>query len=211
MKARLNPLRADRVERYRYRLSEAEWIEVIGRLATLGFRGLIMGPHGTGKTVFLEDLKTRLERETGRSGPLIALQDGFARRDARCLLQACRNLESGELLFLDGTEWLPPWMRLRVRHWVPKGCGWVATGHRPLAGLPLLWKTEVDFSVALDLVESLLERTTEHAERIEIRRHFEAKAGNIREVIRVLYDRCAEWSCQSLPQGCCSARDLSES
>ena len=63
LRARDNPFAVQRVHAIRYRLAGITWEELLERLAALGFRAALVGPHGHGKTTLLEDLGARLAEE----------------------------------------------------------------------------------------------------------------------------------------------------
>lgn len=189
MKARQNPFRSDRVEAYRYGLDESGWEAVIKRLKNQGFRGLILGPHGSGKTVFMEDLRERFIRGGAppESVPLYTLQDGFTREDRRTIRKWVSSLSVGDIFFLDGTEWLPPLFRMLLGTRFPVGAGWVCTGHRPLANLPVLWQTQPQPDIAVHMVETLIGRPLEPGERQSCHDRYLEAGGNMRTFLRALY------------------------
>ncbi len=61
MLARDNPFAVQRVLTIRYRFLDGSWGDLLERLAALGFRAALVGPHGHGKTTLLEDLGARLD------------------------------------------------------------------------------------------------------------------------------------------------------
>ena len=64
MKAGENPFRTERLERVTLRLPDGvTWTGLLNRLRELKYRAAIVGPHGSGKTTFLEHLAPFLSAE----------------------------------------------------------------------------------------------------------------------------------------------------
>lgn len=183
--ARDNPFATDRVLACRYEPQGWTWDELMVRLRGLRYRGAIVGPHGTGKTTLLEDLRSYLD-EAGV--PTIHLQLWADKRrlgrEDWSRLDAARRARA--VVLLDGAEQLRPlrWLHLLVR--VRKCRGLVVTLHR--AGrLPTLVQTTTSpallrrIAMTLDPAHDLPDAPDLHT------RH----AGNLREALRELYDRRA--------------------
>jgi len=189
MRARDNPFGAQRLLTLRYRLSGLSWDELLARLAALGHRAALVGPHGHGKTTLLEDLGVRLE-ERGFRLRAATLHAGDRRLSADQESFLFTALTARDCLLLDGAEQLNAlsWRRL-VRRSRPAG-GLVVTSHR--AGLlPTLFECRTTPELLRDLVRELL-----GAEAEELQPHldelyaqlFTRHGGNLREVLRELYD-----------------------
>jgi hypothetical protein len=182
--ARDNPFRSRRVLTVRYSLPEAQWSELVSRVSRPGFRGAVVGPHGSGKTTLVEDLVSRLHRRGFRTR--------WLRLDDRCrsIDGATAGFEKGwrgrlaeEIVIVDGAEQLSllAWWRFRLQ--VRGAAGLLITTHR--AGrLPTIYACrttpETLRSVVAQLGESL-----DFARAEALHRRF---AGNIREAVRHLYD-----------------------
>jgi hypothetical protein len=185
LRARDNPFATDRVLRQRYRLDETGWTELLGELARLNFRAAIVGPHGSGKTTLLEDLAGRLEK-IGWTPVWIRLSAEFPRLPPACDAVFFAKLGVNDVVLFDGAEQLGAiaWrvFQYRARH----AGGLVITTHH--AGrLPMLRRCETTPELVAELVRALGEPLSrEEAERLHGRH-----GGNVREVIRELYDRCA--------------------
>ena len=189
MKARQNPFRSDRVDAFRYQLEPEQWDSLLFKLRANSYRGMILGPHGTGKTVFLEDLRARLQKtlSRGQNLPLLTFQDGFGEKDKVAIREGMSQLKSGDVCFMDGTEWLPIWIRWTLPRSIPRNVGWICTGHRPMGPLPLLLKTEPQPEVAQQLVATLLNRALTDGEKSRCDRLYKEKKGNMRDFLRALY------------------------
>jgi hypothetical protein len=186
-----NPFAAQRLGALRYRLAGQSWEELLARLEGLGFRAAIVGGEGRGKTTLLAELGERLAER------------GFRLRRARLAL-ACRRLSAAEeellltglstadLLLVDSADQLSSraWARL-ARRARPAG-GLVVTAHR--AGLlPTLVEATGSPALLAELVRELLARAVA-APGVELppaEELFARHAGNLRDALLELYDRCA--------------------
>ncbi len=197
--ARLNPFAAHRVERIPYRFAEGDWSSNLARLAQLGFRAAIVGPHGTGKTTLLEQLSVRLREMPaarpdvrylffGREPALIAAQVG----------ELCPRTSRDQCWLLDGFERLESRQRLKVIRAAQGGL--VVTSHRP--GRLTTWirtqssRTTLDYLLAQLALEAnpTLRRLADEA--------YVATQGNLRDALRLLFDRAGELPGQGLgPSG----------
>jgi hypothetical protein len=185
MKAKLNPFRSARAGEFRYRLGDAGWTRVLGRLEALHYRGAVTGPHGTGKTTFLEDLRVRLEG-MGLSTRWIEFQDGYSRADRRRLSHFLDTPDPGTLLMLDGWDWLPLPDQWRVRCSLNPWKGILVTVHRR-PPFPTLWETRIQPEIAREMVVHFLNRPLDQEEEQLLTDSFTRHNGNIREVLRAFY------------------------
>lgn len=187
--ARLNPFRAERVEKLRYRLGEVEWTALVARLEELSHRAALVGPKGSGKTTLLEEIETRLEglgwtlrrlrlsREHRRPGAAEwrALWDGAGRRD---------------LVTVDGAEQLPWWWWRRLRWSARRAGGLLVTSHRR-GLLPSLREHRTSPELLADLVTELVGEKARRELDADLKELFELHRGNVRDCLRHLYDQCA--------------------
>jgi GTPase SAR1 family protein len=184
-RARDNPFAADRVLAYRYEPQGWTWDELMGRLRDMRYRGAIVGPHGSGKTTLVEDLRSRLD-EAGLPTIYVQLWADKRRlsRGDWSRLAAART--SRPIVLLDGAEQLSPlrWLQLLLR--VRKCRGLIVTVHRP-GRLPTLVETTTSpdllrrIATSLDPGQDLGDAEDLHARY----------AGNLRDALRELYDRRA--------------------
>lgn len=156
---------------------------LLARLAALGGRAQIVGPHGSGKSTLLAALAEGLRR-CGRRALLIELHDGQRRLPPAALGAA----EPGDLVMVDGYEQLSLWSRWRLRrHSRRRALELLVTAHRPI-GLPTLWETSVDAPRARRVVDHLLgpgrSPITDQDLAAALARH----PGDLREVLFDLYD-----------------------
>lgn len=180
MLARDNPFSADRIERLlRYRLEGETWPGLLARLCALRWRAAIVGPHGSGKTTLLEELTPRL-RALGFHPLHLQLNRQRRRLSPRDL--------KGRFLLLDGAEQLSRLSWWRFRFEARAAAGLLITLHRP-ARLPTLLETETSPALLDRLLGELVPDPA--AWRHPAHLLFTQHEGNIREVLRSLYDLCA--------------------
>lgn len=179
MRAHENPFRASRIEGLAYRL-EGGWDALLDRLEAAGRRAEVVGPHGTGKTTFLEALAPRLAAR--------GFEPRFVRLSEEVRVPADGAFEvrgERDFLLVDGAEQLGFLARRRAaRH--PRR---VVSRHRP-GGLPTLLETGCDRALLDDLLSELLgAEAGAWSERA--RGLLAERQGNVREVWRSLYDAWA--------------------
>ncbi len=187
--ARANPFRADRIEALRFRLDECGWRALLNRFTAHNRRGLLVGPHGSGKTTLREELEQRLRCE-GFS--LRSLVLGDQRRvswaDLRHLIA---DADARTIISLDGIDRipLPIWWCLRqaIRH----VGGILATSH--IAGrLALLHQHLTSPTLLMNLIEELTDTTTATALRDHSQALYQRHQGDLRACLRSLYDLFAD-------------------
>jgi hypothetical protein len=172
VRARDNPFRSARVLALRYRL-EIPWPALIERWTSLGRVGAIVGPPGTGKTTLLEGL-TDVLRDRGERVQLLRLTEEGP---------DLPGIEPGAVVLLDSAGLLTDAAFRRFRQ---RAAAWVVTAHGPGRG-PTLWECRT----SAELLDGLLDELGVPEWRAEARALFARKPGNVREVLRALYDRCA--------------------
>lgn len=188
MRARDNPLTVQRVRALRYRLRGTTLVQLRQRLAKLGYRAAIVGPHGHGKTTLMEDLAADLRRD-GWEIRGLRLQAG-ARRLPR---EEQRDLFAGAgrstLLFIDGVDELAPLARWRLLRDSRRAAGLLVASHH--AGpLPTLWRCETSAALLRDLLAELgvdpAALPGRPADEL-----FARHRGDLRAALRELYDAYA--------------------
>jgi hypothetical protein len=181
MRARDNPFATARLHQLRYRLAGATWGDLLSRLEQLAWRAAVVGPHGSGKTTFLEAFAPLLH---ARGFETLSLR---LSEDRPCLasgqiqeLSAC--LGSRHIVLLDGAEQLGRWDWLHF-NWRARGAGGlIITTHQP-GRLPTLWQCETTPDLFHAIVRELVPDT-----EVPVGALFQRHAGNLREALRELYD-----------------------
>lgn len=151
--AQENPFSADRIAQLPFRI-EGTWEDLLARLEKHGWRGSIVGSHGSGKTSLLTQLIPHLEAR-GFVPHLIELQTASNAAQKDAILARVKDLRAPGFLLIDGAEQLTTrqWLPLRVAIDALAGC--VVTVHRT-SRLPTL----VELSTTPRLLEDLVEELT---------------------------------------------------
>lgn len=184
MKARENPFRAERViATIRYAYPDGDAGTLIARLAALGYRAAIVGPHGAGKTTLLEDLGRALQ---DRGFRIVSVRlDADDRRLPDAWPSLARRLGPRDIVCLDGAEQLSAvaWLGFR---WRARRAGGVIITSHARGRLPLL----IECTTSADLLERIVRRLSPEpaggapSAADLFRRHH----GNLRDALRELYD-----------------------
>lgn len=188
MRARDNPFSTDRVLRLRYRPQGWTWPELLTRLSALRYRAAIVGPEGSGKTTLLEDLEPHLLAAGLHPLPLRLDRDRrrFTRAELRSLFVRCT---AQTVVLLDGAEQLSQldWWSFR------RGCrsarGLIITTHRR-GRLPTLVECRSSPELLDVIVGELL--PARDIRLADLQYLYSRHHGNLREVLRELYDRWAD-------------------
>jgi hypothetical protein len=174
------------VHALRYRLAGTTWDEVFARLATLGYRAAVIGPHGHGKTTFLENLAVRLE-ERGFRIRSVTLHDGERRLTTEHERTLLEDVDGRDCLLLDGAEQLAAGAWRRVERRSRAAGGLVITSHR--AGLlPTLLECQSTPMLLAELVHDLLAEVPGDQVHPSDGELFVRHDGNVRDALRELYD-----------------------
>jgi hypothetical protein len=157
---------------------------LVQELKKCGWRGAIVGPHGSGKTTLVHTLLPEIIAED-RNPVLVSLHDKLRRLPWSVRL---RYLDKKALLIIDGYEQLNRasraliWVCQRLRRF-----GLLVTAHSDVR-LPILCRTRGDLSVLHRLIADELPSHGGRVARGEIDRAFERREGNLREALFDLYD-----------------------
>jgi hypothetical protein len=188
MKARLNPLRVERVLSVRFRLDAVEpdltLDELLTRWENQGQRGALIGPHGSGKTTLLEDLATPL---TARGYQLLNLhlsreKRQFSQEDWHCL----QNATSQTVILFDGAEQLSFLDWLRFKQTSKKASGVLITSHR--AGLlPTLLECRTSPQLLQEILHHILGNDAAVWD-VECEALWARHQGDLRLALREIYD-----------------------
>lgn len=160
---------------------------LVDRLAADGWRGQILGPHGSGKSCLLATLADEIPRY--RREPVqirIGFRQGWLPGGVWAVLRAARP--GAGVLLVDGYEQLNFWARFRLR----RGCrqrslGLVVTAHRRL-GLPVLYRTGVTAEAAERVFRHLIPTGTAVPVTTDDLHQRLGRTTNFREVLFDLYD-----------------------
>jgi hypothetical protein len=157
---------------------------VVERLATAGWQGQIVGPHGSGKSTLLATLLPALE-SAGRRPRLITLHDGERRLPER--LDSKISLDKPVVIVVDGYEQLGLWHRWRLVRWCRRReWGLLVTTHRSV-GLPTVFETSTTVELAREVIDRLAPGQA-LIDQAELAARFQARQGNLRELLFDCYD-----------------------
>ena len=178
--------------------------ELVAQLRSEGWRGAIVGPHGSGKSSLVSALVPAIRR-AGKEVLLVELHDGQRRLpvdlEKRSGVFVCPDDPAAKaidptktpdpfscVVIVDGYEQLSWWNRLRLRRVSRRrGLGLVVTSHARTA-LPLLFRTATSLGLARTIVQSLLAGRPELVTAEQLARRFESRQGDLRELLFDLYD-----------------------
>jgi hypothetical protein len=150
-----------------------------------GWRGEIVGPHGSGKSSLVSALIPAI-RSAGRTTLLVELHDGQRRMPVD--LRRAPDLGRDAVVIVDGYEQLSFWSRARLRWFCRhRGLGLLVTTHKP-AGFPPLFRTATSLALAEQIVQFLLGGQPPLVDSGELARRFERHRGDLRELLFDLYD-----------------------
>lgn len=184
MKARENPFRSEQVGRLAYRFAQGSMDQLFTALEQKKWRGAIVGPKGTGKTLLMDELQPRIAA-AGYTVKRIRLDESHPTFSRRFLDDFAGQIRSGDVILFDGAEQMSAMVWMRFRWSVRRAGGMVITCHRP-GRLPTLLKTRTSPQLLEDLVKQLAGPTA--PDRAECERLFAAHHGNIRNALREFYD-----------------------
>lgn len=157
---------------------------LVDRLKANGWRGQIVGPHGTGKSTLLESLLPVISA-AGRQIVRVPLA---GREVDLSPLQTEDETRGATIFVIDGFEQLNLPRRL-VWRWYCwwRNCGLLVTTHRDL-GLPMLTTTTVDDGLAQRVVKILLHGDDGAIQPAEVTKLLQLHHGNLRDTLFALYD-----------------------
>ncbi len=194
--ARCNPFAMERLGRelpFDPRWCVTDWASIMSRLERHDWWGLVAGPHGSGKTTFLDAIAPRLEARQFRVHRLILNDEnpGLAPADWDRLEARPADDPRRDFWLLDGAERLGPLAWRRFRRASGALGGLIITAHQVRgARLPLLLETRTSPEMLGDFIHRLSPGWEIAPSEIEAL-HRET-GGNLREALWRCYDRLAE-------------------
>ena len=136
----------------------------------------IVGPHGSGKSTLLLSLMKRYE-QSGKNIQLLFFNDQHRQ------IPSDITFQENMTLFADGFEQLRFRDQCRLLCWSERK---ILTLHRPIWFVPVLFRTQPQFSVFVQIVQKLApDMLTES----ELQSVYKRSGGNFRSAFFELYDR----------------------
>ena len=187
MVARNNPFSTEQVESLPYCFRESDWPVQLERLRDFNFWAAIVGPQGSGKTTLLLELNRRLiEHPEPARTPRYYFVSREKDERGKQLEQMLASTDQGSLLLVDGMERFNWMQRRRLLNRTRFGGGLVAAVHHH-SRLPTWIECRTDWNLMRHLLFQLVAEPDD--ELIQLAKTcFENRKGNIREVLRDLYD-----------------------
>ena len=136
----------------------------------------IVGPHGSGKSTLLLCLLKQYEKQ-GENARYLCFND------QQCRLPDDLTFPDNQILLVDGFEQLPLLDRLKLRFLARR---LILTVHKPVWFVPILYRTEPQFSVFVQLVRQM---AAELPEESTLRTVYNSANGNFRNAFFELYDQ----------------------
>jgi hypothetical protein len=188
--ARRNPFAVEHVTKIRFRFEEGNWPSYLKRLEQLNYRAAIVGPRGSGKSTLLNDLQGQIVGDLDMHYVFLP-QDKESHPEL--LEAALEAAEKGKIILVDGLERISVRQKFRLFRQTYRRNGLIVTSHHtmryPPFNLPTWVRTKTS-ELLLDYVLSELKMASPEiraAGKSSLSKH----RGNLREVLRDLYDRHA--------------------
>jgi hypothetical protein len=171
-----------------------EQAAVLERLERAGWRGQIVGPHGSGKSTMLRSLRPELERRAAvRWVAVLGLELRWPHRQPGISVETPGSV-TGEptsqrrLLVVDGFEGLGWLGRVALRSWcASRNTGLLVTSHRNV-GLPTIAECRPNLKTLQQIAERLTAGYPPFVTSVDVSQAYESCGANVREALFRLYD-----------------------
>lgn len=160
-------------------------------------RGMIVGPHGSGKSTLVESLTKRIQLNDP-DVPIVQQRLTRERGSKRCQRVGTHQWKRESIIILDGFEQVSLWSQLRIHTAVlRKRIRLLVTVHKPIRMFDLLWQTKIDDHAAEWLAQRLLGLSDQPEFEIQLQSLLSSEAWslsrlrhgqNIRETLFDMYD-----------------------
>lgn len=182
--ASTNPFASRFIDALSFRMACSDVPKLCARLNALGGHAAIIGPHGSGKTTLAEQIHGELAQMGWRV-------HAYRTTERRPSVEAITNRRYGtkDAVIIDGAGHIGPVLRRRLFRASRDAGRLVVTAHHDCQ-LPCLYRCETSLPLLDDLLEDLAPETN-GALRPHAHALFARYNGNLRDVLRGLYDHCA--------------------
>lgn len=182
-----NPFSAENIESIAFRFpSGLDWAALLARCAELNWRGAVVGPPGSGKSILLTQLAPRLA-QLGFTPRLFSLSAESRRAHRDAVLAEVRNMRAPDFLLIDGAEQLNTREWLILRSVIDSLAGCIISQHRT-GRLATLTETGTTSALLDELATELTGGRLPVGEATAIHARYR---GNLRDSFRELHDRWA--------------------
>jgi len=173
------------VARIRYRLSEAEWGELVERLAQMKYRGALVGRDGAGKSTLLQDIKEYFDRQ-GRAHKMVFVSEDIA-VGWKQIKEVLESKPQKAIMLVDGADHLSKICWIRLKRWVIRNdMGLIITSHHQ-GMLDTLMECRTTVELLKEIVGEFMKESEPVADEI-LEQLYRKHDGNVRDALRELYD-----------------------
>ena len=179
-----NPFSSENLESLAFRFpAGSTWDTLLARCAESNYRGAIVGPPGSGKSVLIAQLAQYLA-ERGLTPRIFRLSAESRRIEKDAVLAEVRRMRAPDVLLLDGAEQLNTHEWLMLRSVIDALAGCIITLHRT-GRLPTLIETVTSSELLDDLATEITGGRLPVGEAPAIYARYR---GNLRDAFRELRD-----------------------
>ena len=182
--AHKNPFRMSCIEAIPYQFLQADMHTLMQRFQAHHYRGVLVGPHGSGKTTLREQIERALRQAGMVVHPIVI--SGDDRVSWTYVQDHLHQVNPQAVISIDGIDRFNPLLWWRFQRAMRHQRGILATSH-VVGRLPLLHLHATTPELLMFAVRSLTDEH-DHFTKDHCRTLFERHHGNIRDCLRELYD-----------------------
>jgi hypothetical protein len=184
-----NPFETRRINLVPYQPQGWSWEELLQRLRNLHYRAAVVGGFGSGKSRLLQELGSHLEKQ-GLRASMFRVGPGCSSCPEGLFMRMMVASRNSDVILLDEADRLPRHVWAFVRLLSMKAHGMIVTSHEP-GLLPVLVECRTSVQLLEDILGELVGEERKTIQELS-GQLFREHRGNIREVLRALYDVYAE-------------------